>query len=161
MRLKSCTIILKKENLKEAPEALNIRKLIYYTTYKDITAVASNHTLHLAARAIEYTLAYHLNGGSGASVRAYTIESPAVTLPLPEKDGFTFAGWYDNAEFSGSSVAVIPTGSVGNREFWAKWEAPHVAPPFIIAHPESQTVGVGVSVVFSVGATGESLVCSL
>ena len=39
---------LKKENLKEAPEALNIRKLIYYTTYKDIA------TWYILFRCMDY-----------------------------------------------------------------------------------------------------------
>ena len=48
-------------------------------------------------------------------------------------------------------------GSLVNREYWAKWASAHLAPPFIIAHPESQTVAVGSAVVFQVsGGAGTS-----
>jgi len=52
---------------------------------------------------------------------SYTIESAAITLPVPTKSGYIFGGWYDNSGLTGTAVTVIPHGSTGNRTFRAKW----------------------------------------
>jgi uncharacterized repeat protein (TIGR02543 family) len=45
-----------------------------------------------------------------------------VTLPTGvTKDGYTFGGWYDNADFSGSKVTAISTSDNGNKVFFACW----------------------------------------
>ena len=45
-----------------------------------------------------------------------------ATLPADgAKTGYTFAGWYDNAELEGSAVATISKTDLGNKEYWAKW----------------------------------------
>ena len=78
---------------------------------------------------INYKITYELNGGknSNANPGTYTVED-TVILQDPEKEGYTFKGWYDNAEFTGSAVTVIPEGSTGDKTFWAKWEENVVEP---------------------------------
>lgn len=49
----------------------------------------------------------------------YTVESN-ILLPDYVKEGYTFEGWYDNSGFSGSPITSIPTGSFGNKVFYAK-----------------------------------------
>ena len=49
---------------------------------------------------------------------AYDFEA-AAPLPTPTKDGYTFAGWYDNAEFTGEAVTSVVT----EITLYAKWEA--------------------------------------
>ena len=51
----------------------------------------------------------------------FTVESE-INLLTPKKDGYTFAGWYDNAEFSGEKVTMISAGTSGNKVYYAKWE---------------------------------------
>lgn len=73
---------------------------------------------------ITYNITY--NGVDGATFSTanpttYTVESEAITLDIPTKDGYTFAGWFDNAGFTGSAVTTITAGSTGNKTFWAKW----------------------------------------
>ena len=51
----------------------------------------------------------------------FTVESE-INLPTPEKEGYTFAGWYDNAEFSGEKVTMISAGTSGNKVYYSKWE---------------------------------------
>lgn len=41
------------------------------------------------------------------------------TLPVPEKDGYDFGGWYDNAEYTGSAVAKITPDS--DAAYYSKW----------------------------------------
>lgn len=52
----------------------------------------------------------------------YTVESNDVLFESIHKNGYRFVGWYDNAEFNGDPITVIPTGSHGNVELYAKWE---------------------------------------
>ena len=51
----------------------------------------------------------------------YYFDFKDATLPEPYRVGYKFRGWYDNSEFTGSAVTVIPAGSTGKKEFWAKW----------------------------------------
>lgn len=70
---------------------------------------------------ITYNIVYNLDGGENpaAAVETYTIEDE-VTLPTPEKSGYTFLGWYD-AETDGNKVETISIGSTEDKEYWAKW----------------------------------------
>ena len=50
------------------------------------------------------------------------------TTPLPvnvEREGYTFLGWYDNANFEGDAVTQIPSSETGNKEYWAKFVRSH------------------------------------
>ncbi|MDX9749142.1 MAG: InlB B-repeat-containing protein, partial [Paludibacter sp.] len=44
-----------------------------------------------------------------------------IIIPNPYKEGFTFDGWYDNAQFTGSKVTSIPVGAEGDKALFAKW----------------------------------------
>lgn len=44
-------------------------------------------------------------------------------LAIPEKAGYTFKGWYENAEFNGNAVTTAETG----KTYYAKWELTPVA----------------------------------
>lgn len=79
-----------------------------------------------------YNITYHLNGGTGVSNRTYTVRDEIIALPTPAYAGRWFEGWYDNAEFEGKPIRhnpvrnefptpIIPAGSKGDKEFWAKW----------------------------------------
>ena len=69
--------------------------------------------------AIEYDLTLNLDGG--VLVNAPTKYTAAgLTLPLPTKSGYTFAGW-KNA--TGTIVTAIPAGTTGAQTFTATWAA--------------------------------------
>ena len=71
---------------------------------------------------ITYNITYNgVEGATNPNPASYTIESEAITLDTPTKDGYTFAGWFDNAGFTGSAVMTIAAGSTGDKTFWAKW----------------------------------------
>ena len=82
---------------------------------------ANDGILYAKWEAITYTITYHLNGGSGAENRTYTIESEDINLPTPTKAGHTFDGWYDNEDCTGEAITKIAQGSTGDKEYWAKW----------------------------------------
>lgn len=70
-----------------------------------------------------YTITYHLNGGTNntSNPASYTVETETITLQDPTKEGFLFAGWYTNSTFSGTAVTSITKGSTGDKKLYAKW----------------------------------------
>ena len=56
----------------------------------------------------------------GGTLPEYSLVAGAA-LPIPTKTGYTFAGWYEDPEFSGNPVTDIPTNSTENLNFYAKW----------------------------------------
>ena len=69
-----------------------------------------------------YAITYNLGGGSASgNPESYTVESDAITLNNPTREGYTFAGW-TGTELSGASASVtIAKGSTGNRTYTATW----------------------------------------
>ncbi|MBP5582348.1 MAG: InlB B-repeat-containing protein, partial [Bacteroidales bacterium] len=45
-----------------------------------------------------------------------------VTLPVPTREGYTFAGWYNNSNLVGTEFTKVESTETGNKEFWAKWD---------------------------------------
>jgi uncharacterized repeat protein (TIGR02543 family) len=93
-----------------------------------VTSIPANSTgtraFWAAWAAVDYTITYHADGGTGAIDGTYNVESAAVTLPTAltmNKPSYAFVGWYDNAGLTGTAVTVIPAGSTGDKEYWAKW----------------------------------------
>lgn len=87
------------------------------------TMGAGNVTIYAQWTPTNYTITYNLNGGtnpSGVSTN-YNINTATITLPTPNRSGYTFAGWYTNSSFTGSAVTSIAKGSTGNKVFYAKW----------------------------------------
>ena len=84
-----------------------------------------NINVYACYNLVNYTITYNLNGGtnpvSPAPPTSYTIESADIALPTPTQEGYVFAGWYSDAELT-TPVSTIPTGSTGNKAFWAKWD---------------------------------------
>ena len=71
-------------------------------------------------------LTFNTNGGSWAGGYAPAEEYGISGITLPDsgdikKDGLAFAGWYNNKELSGNAVYSIAAGTLGNKEYWAKW----------------------------------------
>ncbi|MBO7055505.1 MAG: ribosomal protein L7/L12, partial [Bacteroidales bacterium] len=70
-----------------------------------------------------YTVSFETNGGTinNGNVKNY-IYGTTVILPSDvTRTGFTFDGWYDNAEFEGERVAMISSVELGNKAFYANW----------------------------------------
>ncbi|MDR1865404.1 MAG: cadherin-like beta sandwich domain-containing protein, partial [Bacteroidales bacterium] len=87
-------------------------------------AVTQDTILKATFAPINYSIIYHTTGGAVIPDGSYTVESATVTLPEPTKEGYTFGGWYANADLStGGAVTAIPAGSTGNKAYWAKWKS--------------------------------------
>ena len=74
-----------------------------------------------------YAVTLNTNGGTinSGNVTGYTY-GVGATLPTAGDmtyTGHTFVGWYDNENLTGSPVTAIGGTEMGNKEYWAKWEA--------------------------------------
>ena len=70
----------------------------------------------------EYAIDYWLNGGYFLQTpqSTFTVESGLLEIPVPEKAGAVFEGWYTSADYSGDPVAQLRC--VGESiKLFAKW----------------------------------------
>ena len=73
---------------------------------------------------INYTITYHLDGGSVDNPTSYNIETATFTLNNPTKPGYTFTGWTGTA-LDGSpvkDVTIIQGNSLENLDYTAHYE---------------------------------------
>lgn len=123
--------------------------------------VADAQALLTALTSQEYEISYDLGDDSSSPAalpdsyaRTYTLNrTEDIVLPVPERHGYTFAGWYSSDDFSGDPVTVLPAGalgiakadigsdgvtvegySIGALTYYAKWER------IILSHPASVKV---------------------
>ncbi|MBP5724725.1 MAG: InlB B-repeat-containing protein [Bacteroidales bacterium] len=75
---------------------------------------------------ITYNVTLNKNNGEikSGNVTTYVFGIGAIlpTAQNMERDGFTFAGWYDNEEFEGDAINAITVADYEDKVFWAKWE---------------------------------------
>ena len=72
--------------------------------------------------AIEYTISYTLNNGSvSGNPDNYTIESEAITLNNPSRNGYTFDGWTGTGLSGKTQSVIIASGSTGDRSYTANF----------------------------------------
>lgn len=57
---------------------------------------------------------------NGGTIYESVISNTLITLPVPERNGFVFGGWYDNAEFDGKVLNGSYYNAVG-ATLYAKW----------------------------------------
>ena len=61
-----------------------------------------------------------LNGGNvGTTKLPEEITDAPYTLPTPTRTGYVFLGWYDNPNYTGEALTVLPVGWKGT--LYAKW----------------------------------------
>ncbi|MDE5586817.1 MAG: BspA family leucine-rich repeat surface protein, partial [Bacilli bacterium] len=72
-----------------------------------------------------YTIEYNLNGGtlSGTNPTTYTAKSEEIILLPPTRTGYNFTGWTGSNGETAETNVTIPTGSFGNKNYSANWEA--------------------------------------
>ena len=93
-----------------------------YAPGESVPADVTKLTVQWTAPA--YTVTLNTNGGTiadGKDVTGYTY-GVGATLPTDvTRTGYTFKGWYDNENLTGSPVTAISNTETGNKEYWAKW----------------------------------------
>ena len=111
------------------------------TKYEFNQTITSDITLTAQWTPDTYTVTLHLNDGTianGKNVTEYTYGTGA-TLPTADditREGYTFEGWYEDENFSGSPVTEISATDTGKKEFYAKWEQKANAGLSVDAVPE-------------------------
>lgn len=88
-------------------------------------------TLYAVWRPISYSITYELNGGEDKyrNRSTYSIETffekddtpRDIRLVDPTREGYAFAGWYLNEDFSGDAAYGIAVGIRGDLTLYAKW----------------------------------------
>ena len=89
----------------------------YNGTYEITEA---NVVLNPSYTAIKYDLIY-MEGEVVYEAKTYTIED-YIELPVVERDGYEFLGWYDNPEFEGDPITIIEKGNTGAKTFYLNIE---------------------------------------
>lgn len=90
-------------------------------TYSETSVQESTQNTEVA----DYALQYQLNGGMFKEDYQAPDTYPTTSLPTwehLEKDGYAFAGWYDNPELTGNRITSV-TGSMDGEPvvLYAKW----------------------------------------
>lgn len=91
----------------------------YFSSDGDACGIGLNANGDAVLGSLCTTITLNPNGGT---LPEYSLVAGAA-LPIPTKTGYTFAGWYENQEFSGDPVTDVPTDSTENLNFYAKWTA--------------------------------------
>lgn len=86
------------------------------------TSYADEAVFYAKWKANEYYVTYN-TGTSECEVPygTYTIEDDVI-LPVPERKGYTFGGWYYDSKLTEPTGGVIAAGTVGELWLYAKWE---------------------------------------
>lgn len=77
----------------------------------------------------EYKITYVLNNGEDDEEQIYGYGEDVELATYFTKDGYTFAGWYLNADFSGEKVTTIDSTNPENVTLYAKWIAEGTTDP--------------------------------
>lgn len=85
--------------------------------------LTKNTTLYAKWAPETYSIAYNLGGGSVSNPASYTVESGAITLSNPVRNGYLFTGWTGTGLSAPTMTVTIPAGSSGNRVYTANWVA--------------------------------------
>ena len=82
-----------------------------------------------------HNVTYELEGGTNHvnNKPIYSESNLPQTLYNPTKEGYTFAGWYDNLDFNGDVIIEIPVGSISDKTYYAKWTA-NINTPYAIEY---------------------------
>ena len=99
-----------------------ITPIVSITNSMTFRMPANDVTIAATFTPITYTIIYNLNGGSGTMTPTeYNVTTETFNLPTPTRTGYTFDGWYSDAEFTGEKVTTIAQGTTGDIALYAKW----------------------------------------
>lgn len=121
----------------------------------DIDEIDTTHVSVKVSGQPSYTITFDSRGGSACAPQTYAPGAPYGTLPVPMKNGYTFAGWYYTD--GGSEHGPVGPSWTAFRDltFYAKWMPNEIqyAPPSgnlaagsLWTHQISTTSGVSVVV---------------
>ena len=89
---------------------------------------------------IEYTITYNfgsVEGASTSSATKYTVEKPVEFGSVTPIDGYTFEGWYTDAEYTNAVTSTA--GLTGNITIYGKYVDKNSLPTFIVGWSDVQS----------------------
>jgi uncharacterized repeat protein (TIGR02543 family) len=89
---------------------------------KELSTVKGDETFTGTWTPIDYTITFVTNGGSEVTPITQGYETEVTAQQDPTRDGYSFAGWYDNAELTGDGY-TFDTMPLGGTTLYAKWTA--------------------------------------
>lgn len=84
----------------------------------------SDITVYASWSANESKITFDSNQGSEVKtmIGVSDQEIENTTMPTPTRNGYTFVGWYDNAQLSGNVITQLPSSyPIGTKTYYAKW----------------------------------------
>lgn len=80
-------------------------------------------TLYAKWSLANFDINYVMNGGinAGENPDSYSINGPDITFATPTHNGYSFMGWYTDAQFT-TEIQQITTGSTGDTTLYANWQ---------------------------------------
>ena len=85
------------------------------------TDITADITVSARWTLVDYTINYDLAGGNATNPTVYTVESTAITLAAPTREGYTFVGWTGTGLDAATVAVTIAAGSTGDRMYTAHW----------------------------------------
>lgn len=90
-------------------------------------AVDADHSIAVEFERIEYTVTFDANGGKVSPETATTVNGKLENLPTPTRDGYTFDGWFTEAD--GGTAVTTDTLFSADTTIYAHWTKESVVPP--------------------------------
>lgn len=94
---------------------------VVYSNGVEFEMGSESLTLYAVWSAEPYTITYELNGGTNNeyNIYSYSALNLPVTLHKPQKEGYTFMGWYTSSDFSGEAITEVSW--LGNVTLYARF----------------------------------------
>ncbi len=92
-----------------------------YRAGQGISGLSADLVLYACWEREKYAIVYHLNGGvNGDNPDFFYYDSGTITLKDPQREGYTFAGWYLDAGYK-VQIRTFAKGTIGDRNVYARW----------------------------------------
>jgi uncharacterized repeat protein (TIGR02543 family) len=102
---------------------------------------ADAKVVNAGLRGLQYIVTFKLNYGANNTHASITVTRPATTLASlpspPERDCYTFSGWYDTSDATSGNEFTTSTTVDGSREVFARWSQKHYRVTYSNAHATS------------------------
>jgi uncharacterized repeat protein (TIGR02543 family) len=87
------------------------------------TNTTSNKSYFARWSNTDYLISYVLNDGTlPVNVRtSFNATNLPFTLPTPTRSGYTFNGWFENSNLTGTAITSVPTNTTTNKTYHARW----------------------------------------
>ena len=76
-------------------------------------------TIEVVANAKQYSVSFNANGGNGGQTEnvtaTYDEDMPSISTIAPTRSGYTFVGWYDNADYTLGTQYYDKTGTSAKK----------------------------------------------